>query len=179
MPRDDHIPPDASATGCEAAFGRPQRFLEQHLVATIIHHKAMPLDAHGDAAHLAMAALYGRHLANARKARHIEAVSKLLGLVATLIITTGIPIAGYPEEDQGMKVIEGIFDGTSVRPLEAIDAVPNTRVIIAVLDEQDDHGMITRTRLEDVAGCLRYNGPAKSLSEMEAAIARGAWERRS
>lgn len=78
-----------------------------------------------------------------------------------------------------MKVIEGIFDGTSVRPLEAIDAVPNTRVIIAVLDEQDDHGMITRTRLEDVAGCLRYNGPAKSLSEMEAAIARGAWERRS
>jgi hypothetical protein len=72
----------------------PPRFPD--VVATIIHHKAMPLDAHGDAAHLAMAALYGcdflltwncRHLANARKVRHIEAVCRLLGLVAPLIIT--------------------------------------------------------------------------------------------
>ncbi len=31
--------------------------------------------------------------------------------------------------------------------------------------------------LDEVAGCLRYVGPAKTLEEMDAAIARGARER--
>jgi AbrB family looped-hinge helix DNA binding protein len=30
---------------------------------------------------------------------------------------------------------------------------------------------LTPTRLEDVAGCLKYGGPAKSLEDMEEAIA--------
>jgi bifunctional DNA-binding transcriptional regulator/antitoxin component of YhaV-PrlF toxin-antitoxin module len=34
-----------------------------------------------------------------------------------------------------------------------------------------------KTRLQDVAGCLRYTGKAKTLEEMEAAIARGVRER--
>ncbi len=34
-----------------------------------------------------------------------------------------------------------------------------------------------KTRLSDVAGCLRYTGKAKTLDEMEAAIARGVRER--
>jgi AbrB family looped-hinge helix DNA binding protein len=34
------------------------------------------------------------------------------------------------------------------------------------------------TTLEDLVGCAGYKGPARSLAEMEAAIARGARERR-
>lgn len=35
------------------------------------------------------------------------------------------------------------------------------------------------TSLEDVAGCLPYNGPAKSIEEMEQAIARGIQAQRT
>lgn len=34
------------------------------------------------------------------------------------------------------------------------------------------------TTLEDLAGCIDYKGPARSLEDMEAAIARGAREHR-
>lgn len=37
------------------------------------------------------------------------------------------------------------------------------------------------TKLEDVAGCLRYNGPAKAVEDMDEAIKRGlkeAWHDR-
>jgi AbrB family looped-hinge helix DNA binding protein len=34
------------------------------------------------------------------------------------------------------------------------------------------------TTLEDLVGCAGYEGPARSLADMEAAIARGARERR-
>ena len=37
MPGNDYIPPDASATGCEAAFGRPQRYLGLGIVITNIY----------------------------------------------------------------------------------------------------------------------------------------------
>ncbi len=33
-----------------------------------------------------------------------------------------------------------------------------------------------KTSLEEVAGCLKYSGPAKSLAEMEEAICKGAKE---
>lgn len=33
-----------------------------------------------------------------------------------------------------------------------------------------------KSELKDVAGCLTYNGKAKTLEEMEAAIAQGALE---
>ncbi|MCP5410518.1 MAG: AbrB/MazE/SpoVT family DNA-binding domain-containing protein [Chromatiaceae bacterium] len=33
------------------------------------------------------------------------------------------------------------------------------------------------SRLEDLAGCLKYDGKAKTLEEMEAAIAKGAREK--
>jgi hypothetical protein len=66
------------------------------IVSTLIEHHVMPVDEKGDAAHLAVAAGYGcdylltwncRHLANAQKTRHIEAVCRMLGLVAPLIVT--------------------------------------------------------------------------------------------
>jgi predicted nucleic acid-binding protein len=72
----------------------PERFEEA--VGTYLAHQVMPRDATGDAAHLAMASLYGceylltwncRHLANARKIRHIEAINRLLGLPSPLIVT--------------------------------------------------------------------------------------------
>ena len=51
----------------------------------------------------------------------------------------------------------------------------------------EDHGSsvvlrqvedIPATSLDDLVGCTGYRGPARSLEEMEAAIARGARERR-
>ena len=72
----------------------PDRFDE--VVATYIQHRVMPQDAQGDAAHLAVASLYAceflltwncRHLANARKRRHIEVVNRMMGLPSPLIVT--------------------------------------------------------------------------------------------
>jgi AbrB family looped-hinge helix DNA binding protein len=51
----------------------------------------------------------------------------------------------------------------------------------------EDHGELVvlrraedlpATTLEDLVGCAGYKGPARSLADMEAAIARGARERR-
>jgi predicted nucleic acid-binding protein len=72
----------------------PERFDE--VVAAYVAHRVMPQDALGDAAHLAVASLYAceylvtwncRHLANARKTRHIEAVNRMLGLPSPLLVT--------------------------------------------------------------------------------------------
>ena len=38
--------------------------------------------------------------------------------------------------------------------------------------------LYAETRIEDVVGCVNYNGPKKSLKEMEAAIAQGVREKR-
>ena len=39
-------------------------------------------------------------------------------------------------------------------------------------------GDLPATTLEDLVGCTGYRGPARTLEDMEAAIARGARERR-
>jgi AbrB family looped-hinge helix DNA binding protein len=36
---------------------------------------------------------------------------------------------------------------------------------------------VPETRLEDLVGCAGYSGPARTLEEMEEAVARGARER--
>ena len=38
--------------------------------------------------------------------------------------------------------------------------------------------LYAETKIEDVLGCVNYNGPKKSLKEMEAAIAQGVREKR-
>ena len=38
---------------------------------------------------------------------------------------------------------------------------------------------VPETRLEDLIGCTGYRGPARTLEEMEAGIARGARQRRN
>ena len=79
-----------------------------------------------------------------------------------------------------MREIEGVYDGETVRPLEKLDVKPNTRVIITFpVDKERSRAAMTQTRLEDVAGCLHFDGPARTLDDMEAAIERGARERRS
>jgi AbrB family looped-hinge helix DNA binding protein len=35
---------------------------------------------------------------------------------------------------------------------------------------------LPESRLEEILGCAGYDGPARTLEEMETAIARGAWE---
>ncbi|MBV8202304.1 MAG: AbrB/MazE/SpoVT family DNA-binding domain-containing protein [Acidobacteria bacterium] len=39
-------------------------------------------------------------------------------------------------------------------------------------------GLSPKTTLEELVGCIGYRGPARSLEDMEAAIARGARQRR-
>ena len=70
-----------------------------------MEHKLMPIDAYGDAAHLAMASLHSmeflrtwncRHLANANKSRHIAVLNGRLGLPAPVITT---PMMLLPEDE--------------------------------------------------------------------------------
>lgn len=55
---------------------------------------------------------------------------------------------------------------------------------VQFLVEDTDAGVLLRpvspfplTRIEEVVGCTGYRGPARTLEEMEAAIAEGARER--
>lgn len=75
------------------------------VVQYYMEHKLMPVDAYGDAAHLAMASLHSmeflltwncRHLANANKSRHVAVLNGRLGL-ATPVITT--PMTLLPEDE--------------------------------------------------------------------------------
>jgi hypothetical protein len=51
-------------------------------------------------------------------------------------------------------------------------------VIITFLDDAPRESVFAPTRIEDVAGCLAYAGPAKTIEEMDAAVLRHAKERR-
>ncbi len=75
-----------------------------------------------------------------------------------------------------MIAIHGIYDGKTIRPLEPVHAPVNARVIITFIDESRS---ITATRLEDVAGSLKWSGPPKTLADMNDAISRGVRERNS
>jgi hypothetical protein len=74
-----------------------------------------------------------------------------------------------------MQAIQGVYDGKNIRPLEPIRAHPNVRVIITFIDAEPIEGLPT-TRLQEVAGCLHYTGPAKTLADMENAIRKGIEE---
>ncbi len=71
-----------------------------------------------------------------------------------------------------MHAVYGIYDGVSIRLLEPVKAPANTRAIITFIEEErfDD---IPATRIQDVAGCLHYGGPAKTLDDMDDAIRKG------
>jgi hypothetical protein len=71
-----------------------------------------------------------------------------------------------------MHAIQGYYDGKTIRPLEPIRIHPNVRVIITFM-ESETPTTIPTTSVRDVAGCLHYAGPAKSLSDMENAIQAG------
>ncbi len=75
-----------------------------------------------------------------------------------------------------MIAIPGVYDGKNIRPLEPVHAPANARVIITFIDEPRS---ISSTRLEDVAGSLKWNGPAKTMADMDEAIKRGVRERKS
>jgi hypothetical protein len=76
-----------------------------------------------------------------------------------------------------MIAIQGMYDGKTIKPLEPIHAQVNTRVIIMFIEEQRSPS-VPATRLEDVAGCLRWTGPVKTLADMDLAIEQGAKERK-
>ncbi len=60
-----------------------------------------------------------------------------------------------------MQAIQGIYDGTTIRMLEPVRVHANVRVIITFIESELLDGLPV-TRLEDVAGCLHYAGPAKT-----------------
>jgi len=78
-----------------------------------------------------------------------------------------------------MRIVDGLYDGKSVHPMERINAKPNTRVKITFPDEETATDAAQTSALDAVAGCLKWSGRAKSIEEMEEAIARGAKERSS
>jgi hypothetical protein len=75
-----------------------------------------------------------------------------------------------------MRVVEGLYDGKSVHPIERIDAKPNTRVTITFPDDESAGDSEKKSLLDDVAGCLKWDGPAKTIEEMDEAVAKGATE---
>ena len=77
-----------------------------------------------------------------------------------------------------MQTIPGVYDGQAIKPLKEFRARPNTRVIITFLEDAQRESVFAPTRIEDVAGCLAYAGPAKTIEEMDAAVLRHAKERR-
>jgi len=74
-----------------------------------------------------------------------------------------------------MQAIQGIYDGTAIRMLEPVRAHANVRVIITFIESALLNDLPV-TRLEDVAGCLHYSGPTKTLADMEGAIRQGVKE---
>jgi hypothetical protein len=71
-----------------------------------------------------------------------------------------------------MRVVEGVFDGEHITLLERVVARPNTRVMVTFVEDITEPAATT-IRLEDVAGCLPYLGEAKTVEQMEEAIALG------
>ena len=78
-----------------------------------------------------------------------------------------------------MRVVDGLYDGKSVHPMERVNAKPNTRVKITFPDEEAANEATRTSALDAVAGCLKWRGSAKTMEEMDEAIARGAKERPS
>jgi hypothetical protein len=69
-----------------------------------------------------------------------------------------------------MQTIPGVYDGQAIKPLDGFRARPNTRVTITFLEDGQRESVFAPTRIEDVAGCLAYAGPAKTIEEMDAAV---------
>jgi len=78
-----------------------------------------------------------------------------------------------------MRVVDGLYDGKSVHPMERVNAKPNTRVKITFPDEEAAGEAAQTSALDAVAGSLKWSGSAKTMEEMDEAIARGAKERPS
>lgn len=76
-----------------------------------------------------------------------------------------------------MIAVPGIYDGHHAKPIEPVRAPANARVIITFIDDLTTPA-VSHTRIEDVAGSLKWTGPAKSLNDMENAIKLGASKRR-
>ena len=75
-----------------------------------------------------------------------------------------------------MHSIAGVYDGHTIKPSEAIVAAPNTKVITTFLEDGPLARPFPTTRLEEVAGCLPYEGAAKTVEEMNEAVRRHARE---
>ena len=77
-----------------------------------------------------------------------------------------------------MLSVHGYYDGKVVHPEEPVKAPKNSKVILTFL-ETDNGETFPQTELKDVAGCLPYKGPSKSIEEMEEGIGRGITEENS
>lgn len=69
-----------------------------------------------------------------------------------------------------MLAVQGYYDGVTVRPLEAITAKPNQRVIITIMDEFVEPPKTNQKK--GMRGVLRRYADAASAENEK-----GAWER--
>jgi hypothetical protein len=67
-----------------------------------------------------------------------------------------------------MIAIKGIFDGHKIEATEPVPVHKRANVIITFLDEPIEQ--VKTYDVEDIAGCLKYNGPTISIEEMNDAI---------
>ena len=83
-------------------LGEPPGLAE--VVEYYVQHRLMPVEAGGDAVHLALASMHGmdflltwncRHLANANKVRHLTIINRRLGLHVPVVTT---PLTLIPEQ---------------------------------------------------------------------------------
>jgi hypothetical protein len=93
--------PDPSRREQSQALVRPLELLDYtveiaEIASVYLRHKLMPVEALGDADHLALASFYHcdllvtwncKHLANANKTDHIRRVNALLGLRTPMLVT--------------------------------------------------------------------------------------------
>ncbi|CAN5225358.1 hypothetical protein BH09SUM1_BH09SUM1_28650 [soil metagenome] len=83
--------------------------------------------------------------------------------------------------------VEGVYDGKNAVIIEHIDMKPNTRLTVNIPQEEvvkrdwaalkaEKEKYFPPRSIEGVAGCLKYDGPPKTLREMEEGIRKGAVE---
>jgi hypothetical protein len=75
-----------------------------------------------------------------------------------------------------MKTVIGIYDGEVVRPLEALDSEPGSRFLLIKEISPPRSAGLPKYQPEDLAACVNYQGPPKTLEQMEEDVANGIRE---
>ena len=75
-----------------------------------------------------------------------------------------------------MPVVKGYYDGEVVRLIDAPTGIEKGDVTVRFEHEEQDKSPKRKLTAAEVAGCLKWDGPAKTLEDMEEGIRLGALE---